>query len=423
MTTSSRVQIRQVDHPNTAGRMLLLAPSNGLGGGIERFIQTLQDSFAELDVACHRIDLERAGVRSHVTMLAEARRLLRSDAERTGLVIGHLALLPVAWALGREPVVAGISVLCHGSEVWSTNRRVRHSVERGLLKRPGIRAVAASGFTAGRLPAGCPASVLPPGLSRDWFKTLVAAGARAPLATPEIRLVTAFRLSSWRDKGIAELARAIDALGRRDVHLTICGSGEPPAGLCELVAAYPWCTLSAQVSDLELAGQFAAADLFVLATRTRIGRQACGEGFGLVLIEAQVAGTPVIVPAYGGSSDAYVEGVTGLAPANESPEALTTLLREALDDRAQLAAMGKNAAEWARRAFAPECYARRAARSLLLRGRSVIRRARGLRIVRWHGVSEIRSSEAELSSAQRMALTVCSVVWATGLDCVSPALG
>ena len=180
-------------------------------------------------------------------------------------------------------------------------------------------------------------------------------------------------------------------------------------------------SVRAQVSDLELARQFAAADLFVLATRTRIGRQACGEGFGLVLIEAQVAGTPVIVPAYGGSSDAYVEGVTGLAPANESPEALTTLLREALDDRAHLAAMGKDAAEWARRAFAPECYARRAARSLLLRGRSVIRRARGLRIVRWHGASEIRSSEAELSSAQRMALTVCSVVWATGFDCVSPA--
>ena len=55
--------------------------------------------------------------------------------------------------------------------------------------------------TAGRLPAGCPASVLLPGLSRDWFETLVAAGARAPLATPEIRLVTAFRLSSWRDRG------------------------------------------------------------------------------------------------------------------------------------------------------------------------------------------------------------------------------
>ena len=127
--------------------------------------------------------------------------------------------------------------------------------------------------------------------------------------------------------------------------------------MCELVTARPWCTLAAQMSDLELAQQFAAADLFVLATRTRMGRRACGEGFGLVLIEAQVAGTPVIVPAHGGSSDAYAEGVTGLAPVDETPEALATVLRQVLDDRAKLAAMGKSAAEWARKAFAPECYA------------------------------------------------------------------
>lgn len=352
-------------HPNMADRVLLLAPSNRLGGGIERFIGTVQESFAELGITCHRIDLERAGTRSHIKMLTEARRLLRSNAERARLVIGHRALLPVAWALGRESTVAGISVLCHGSEVWSTSRRVRNSMERGLMKRSGIRTVAASGFTAGKLPTGCQATVLPPGLSRKWFETLVAAGTGAPLATPGVQLVTAFRLSSWQDKGIAEIIWGIDALGRRDVHLTICGSGEPPPGLCELVAAHPWCTLSAQISDLELAQQFAAADLFVLATRTRIGRRACGEGFGLVLIEAQVAGTPVIVPAYGGSSDAYVEGVTGLAPVDETPEALTTLLRQVLDDRANLAAMGESAAEWARKAFAPESYAPLVARRLL----------------------------------------------------------
>ena len=365
MKTSGGEYTYEEEHADTASRVLLLAPSNGLGGGIERFIDTVQESFAELGTTCHRVDLERAGTRSHVKMLIEARRLLRSDAERTRLVVGHLALLPVAWALGREPTVAGISVLCHGSEVWGTGRRVRRSMERGLMTRPGIRAVAASGFTAGKLPTRCRAAVLPPGLSRKWFETLVAAGNGVPLATPGVQLVTAFRLSSWREKGIAEIIRAIDALGRRDVHLAICGSGEPPPGLCELVTARPWCTLAAQMSDLELAQQFAAADLFVLATRTRMGRRACGEGFGLVLIEAQVAGTPVIVPAHGGSSDAYAEGVTGLAPVDETPEALATVLRQVLDDRAKLAAMGKSAAEWARKAFAPECYAPLVARRLL----------------------------------------------------------
>ena len=47
-----------------------------------------------------------------------------------------------------------------------------------------------------------------------------------------------------------------------------------------------------------------------------------GEGFGLVLLEAQAAGTPVIATAYGGSHEACIEGVTGVAPADESAEAL-----------------------------------------------------------------------------------------------------
>ena len=75
------------------------------------------------------------------------------------------------------------------------------------------------------------------------------------------------------------------------------------------------------LSDNELAHELAAADLFVLATQTRSGRGSVGEGFGLVLLEAQAAGTPVIAPAYGGSHEAYVEGVTGMAPTDESVEA------------------------------------------------------------------------------------------------------
>jgi phosphatidyl-myo-inositol dimannoside synthase len=351
--------------PHTAARVLLLSPSNGLGGGIERFVGTVEESFAELGVTCHRIDLERAGARSHVNMLTTARRLLQSSAQRTRLIVGHVALLPVACALSNWATVDSICVICHGSELWGPGFRVRRSIERGLMRQHGVQAVAASGFTAGTLAAGCRPTVLPPGLSREWFEKLAAAGNETRRAMSGVQLVTACRLSSWQDKGIAELIAAIIALGRSDVRLTICGGGEPPAGLRGLVAAHPWCNLAVQLSDAELALQLAVADLFVLATRTRLGRRPSGEGFGLVLLEAQVAGTPVIVPAYGGSSDAYVEGLTGFAPADETAEALTLLLRRLLDDRTQLIAMGKNAAQWAREAFAPERYAQLVARRLL----------------------------------------------------------
>ena len=48
-------------------------------------------------------------------------------------------------------------------------------------------------------------------------------------------MVTAFRLAQWRDKGLADLLDAVDALGRPDVHVTVCGSGEVPRELHELI--------------------------------------------------------------------------------------------------------------------------------------------------------------------------------------------
>ena len=158
---------------------------------------------------------------------------------------------------------------------------------------------------------------------------------------------------------------AVTALGRPDICLTICGSGNPSADLLRLVREHSWCVLRAGLSDDDLARELAAADLFVLATQTRCGRGAVGEGFGLVLLEAQAAGTPVIAPAFGGSHEAYVEGVTGVAPVDESAVALTRTLDDLLKDPARLAWMGSHAAQWAKMTFAPERYAQLAVRRLL----------------------------------------------------------
>jgi glycosyltransferase involved in cell wall biosynthesis len=202
-------------------------------------------------------------------------------------------------------------------------------------------------------------------VSDEWYETLVNASNAAKPAVPGIHLVTAFRLSSWRDKGLPELLDAVAALGRPDIHVTVCGSGAPPPDLQETLSGYANCILMPELTDCELAGQLASADLFVLATRTRPGRKASGEGFGLVLLEAQIAGTPVIGPAHGGSYDAYIEGVTGVSPTNESPEALARVIGELLRDPERLGQMGARATDWARAAFAPQHYASLAAARLL----------------------------------------------------------
>jgi phosphatidyl-myo-inositol dimannoside synthase len=346
-------------------RVLMLAPSRGLGGGIERYIETLEWAFADQKITSQRIDLNRVGLRAHLKMLADGRTLLRASSKRTRLVVGHRALMPVATLLARESMVSGISILCYGSDVWNERHRPRTIIERALMRRPGVRAVAISGFTAGTLAGDCQSTILPCALSQKWFETLVAASTTVQRPTEGVQLATAFRLADWRNKGLPQLIDAVTAQRRPDIRLTICGSGEPPPDLLRIVASHDWCTLRVGLTDVELAIQLASADLFVLATRTRTGRHANGEGFGLVLLEAQVAGTPVIAPAHGGSSDAYMDGLTGVAPVNESAEALATAISELLEDPIRLALIRKHAAQWARESFAPELYPRLVASKLL----------------------------------------------------------
>ena len=344
---------------------LLLTPSRGLGGGIERYVETLEAALVEQRIEYNRIDLNRPGIPAQREMLRVAVAEVRANRRPPRLVVAHPRLLLVAVLVARQAQVDGISVLCYGRDIWTSRFRPRHRLEKALMRRTDVRALAISSFTAGVLFDVTPATILPPAVSHEWYSTLVRA---SELPTPDkrgVELVTVFRLADWRDKGLPELLEAVGALGRPDVHLTVFGVGTASAELTQLIGRYERCALRAGVSDEELAGSLGAADLLVLATRTRTGRRASGEGFGLVLLEAQLAGTPIIAPAFGGSHDAFVDQVTGRAPADESPEALTKVLNELLSDPARLAHMGKRASEWAREAFLPERYASLVAARLL----------------------------------------------------------
>lgn len=344
-------------------RALILTPSGGQGGGIERYVETLEWAFTARGVAYTRLDLRGSGPCAHARLLAQSRADLRGEPTPTRLVLAHRTLLPVARALARQQCVAGISVICHGSDVWGSRARLRRYAENWLMRATGVRIIAASSFTAGALARTRPAVVLHPGLSSKWFQILVDAAAAARPGQG-IRLITVFRLPDWRDKGLPDLLEALTALGMPEVHLTVCGSGAAPAELQRVLRDYRQCTLLQGLDDRALARQLADADLFVLATRTRSGSRSCGEGFGLALLEAQVAGTPVVGPAHGGSYDAYLDQITGASPADETATALAQAIGDLLRDPDRLAEMGRRAALWSREAFAPERYAGRAVAQL-----------------------------------------------------------
>lgn len=349
----------------SAARALLLAPSGGHGGGIERYVQTIEWALTAEGVEYRRCDLPGRGPAAHARLFAETRAWLAANRQPVRLIVAHRALLPVALLLARRRPGCGISLICHGIEVWGAGSRLRHMIESRLMRRPRVRVVAVSSFTAGVLAGQCRAGVLPPGLSGHWYDTLVRAASAGARTAQGVQLLTAFRLADWQDKGLAQLLEAVAVLGRPDVRVRVCGSGDPPAQLQQLVERHPGCTLACDLSDAELAHELAGADICVLATRTRSGRNAYGEGFGLVLLEAQVAGTAVVAPAYGGSREAFVDGLTGVSPVDESASSLAAVLAGLLREPEFVAQMGKQAAEWARETYAPERYARRAVAALL----------------------------------------------------------
>ena len=180
-------------------------------------------------------------------------------------------------------------------------------------------------------------------------------------------------------------AAALD--NRRDIHPAlsaradgpavdlVCGRGElvrlqPAGGFGEKginsdpVSQYSWCTLRQGLRDDQIARDLATANLFVLATRTGSTCRDTGEGLAIVLLEAPAAGTPTIVPPCGGSREANIEGVTGVASADESAQALTSALRELPKDPIRLAWMAGHT-QRIRQTFAAKAYAQLAARRLL----------------------------------------------------------
>jgi glycosyltransferase involved in cell wall biosynthesis len=145
----------------------------------------------------------------------------------------------------------------------------------------------------------------------------------------------------------------------------VCGTGEAPPSLLDLVDRFSFCSVREGVTDNELAALLGNADVFVLATKMRRAGAACGEGFGMALQEAQLAGAAVVAPAQGGSHEAFLEGITGVAPRDEGTDALAEVFSRLLSDPARLEAMGKRAATWAGEMFDPQRYSDLAVERLL----------------------------------------------------------
>jgi D-inositol-3-phosphate glycosyltransferase len=174
------------------------------------------------------------------------------------------------------------------------------------------------------------------GLPADAI-VLVFAGRVQPLKAPHVVLHAA-----------AQIARDDPALASR---LRVAFVGGPsgtgradPDGLSELAAALGisgMVRLEPPCPQSELAEWYRAATLVMVPSRS--------ESFGLVAVEAQACGTPVVAAAVGGLRTAVADGVSGKLVDSRDPAAYARVIRDLVAHPAALARLARGAPEHASR--------------------------------------------------------------------------
>jgi phosphatidylinositol alpha-1,6-mannosyltransferase len=154
--------------------------------------------------------------------------------------------------------------------------------------------------------------------------------ARLGLGSEKL-ILTVSRLVARKgqDQVLRALPRVKEAVG--PVRYVIAGSGPEEPRLRELSQTLHLEQESLflpEVPDAELPALYALADVFAMPSRDLPGEAI--EGLGLVYLEANLCGTPVVGGRTGGTADAIVDGETGLLvdpeQTAEIAEALTRLL-------------------------------------------------------------------------------------------------
>lgn len=321
--------------------------------GHEEFDQTHDLSITRIPISFRSWGIVKpASMRNYASIARDLLRVVRRvrpNIVHCGRCLpeGLIALGTGIWT--RVPYVCYV----HGEEVSTAarSRELKFLAQRALN---GAHKIIANSENTKRMLCDCwglPGSkiyVLYPGVDTEQF-------------------VPAARDDKWRDrmgwsgrkviltvgrlqrrKGHDQLIRALPRIRQTvpNVLYAILGDGGERPKLDALVAELGVGDLvqfAGEVSDEEMVRSYQQCDLFALPNR-QIGGDI--EGFGIVLLEAQACGKPVIAGDSGGTSETMDIPSTGRVVCCDGPEPLGSTIAEMLSRPEELEAMGKRARQW-----------------------------------------------------------------------------
>jgi glycosyltransferase involved in cell wall biosynthesis len=329
-------------------RVTVLTTDVGERGGVQRYGAALVQALRSLG---HDVDLHlTVDVRSPIAKASAAARLI-GGASRSDLVwVGHPRLGPlglIAARATRHPFV----ISTYGFETWLPYPRAwRFALEHA----DAVTAI--SGHTCERMgPSGSRAVLLPPTWGVD---------ARTVEPMPDYDQRDAIVLVTRLDepyKGASIFLDLAERSDREGLTFVLAGSGAPGT-LAARIDHLRNARLCVDPDDTTLAGLYLRARAVLLpsrATRAADGQWTGGEGFGIVLLEAALAGAPVIASDEGACPETVGLLGNGLVT-NATAAAFATALDSLLDDRESwdaFASTGRRRAE----DFSPNRFVQRVA--------------------------------------------------------------
>lgn len=136
-------------------------------------------------------------------------------------------------------------------------------------------------------------------------------------------------------KGHDMVIRALPTLLRTVPDVTYVMVGAGPQGYLDELArelrVRDRVIFTGPVSDELLSAIYGLCDLFIMPSRQDLAQHSV-EGFGLVFLEANACGKPVIAGRSGGTDDAVVHGVTGFLVDPDDPDDIANAVGNLLTD-------------------------------------------------------------------------------------------
>jgi phosphatidylinositol alpha-1,6-mannosyltransferase len=307
-----------------------------------------------------------AGLRGYARVYRAVRRMVKENK------VGRLhcgRTLPEGWVAWLLKKSQGLPYVCyvHGEEtnLGLTSRELRWMMQRVIGSADYL--IANSQNTARVLRDGWDVpdekiKILHPGVDvRRFVPAARDEAVRAELgwaARPVVLTVGRLQRRKGQDQMIRAIARIRQTVP--DVLYAIVGDGDDREYLRQLIDEHDVADhvqMLGEIDDEQMIQCYQQCDLFALPNRDVDGDF---EGFGMVLLEAQACGRPVLAGDSGGTVETMHVGETGRIVDCTNPEPLADAVAELLDDAELRERMGTAARAWVTERFGWESLSRQA---------------------------------------------------------------